>query len=291
MDRAGSLIPRLKLGLIGDNIAQSRAPQLHRLAGTQHAIEVTYDLLVPAQRNQDFDGVFNACRREGYRGINVTYPYKELAASRVKITDERVAAMGAINTVLFNDGGPIGFNTDYSGFIRAFRNSGAARQPGTCCIIGAGGVGRALAFALVTLQAREIRLFDRDSNRAQALAADLRTLAHTGAITTHSSSAQAVEGADGVMNATPVGMVGMEGMPLDKALISGFHWAFDAVYTPVDTAFLRACKQSGAHVITGYELFFFQGVDAWAHFSSKSVNEATLRADLAETGHATQANF
>ena len=66
----------IKLGLIGDNIARSRAPVLHGLAGDQNGVAVTYDRLVPKDRGETFDQVFAACKAEGYRGINVTYPYK-----------------------------------------------------------------------------------------------------------------------------------------------------------------------------------------------------------------------
>lgn len=70
-------MPDLKLGLIGDNISCSKAPLLHQLAGKLTGLDVRYDRLVPKDLGRDFDGVFEDCIREGYRGINVTYPYKE----------------------------------------------------------------------------------------------------------------------------------------------------------------------------------------------------------------------
>jgi shikimate dehydrogenase len=113
--------PDLLLGLIGDNIAQSRAPLLHRLAGMQTGLAVRYDLLVPAELGRDFDAVFDGCVAAGYRGINVTYPYKERVTARVTVSDPLVRAMGAVNTVLFGTAGPHGFNTDHTGFIAAYR--------------------------------------------------------------------------------------------------------------------------------------------------------------------------
>ena len=84
----------LKLGLIGDNIARSRSPLLHRLAGAQNDLAVTYDLLVPVDRGALFEEVFAACRDGGYRGVNVTYPYKERVTQGLRIDDALVRAIG-----------------------------------------------------------------------------------------------------------------------------------------------------------------------------------------------------
>lgn len=276
---------KLKLGLIGDNIAASKAPMLHRLAGRQHGIDVTYDRLVPRELGQDFEGVFDACPERGYRGLNITYPYKEQAAAKVRIDDPLVRAMGAVNTVLFDAGGATGFNTDYTGFIAAYRAALGAQPPGVVCVIGTGGVGRALAFGLVALGASEIRLCDRDMSKAEALAADLAAIGHDAEVRVFQDGADAADGAAGLLNGTPVGMVGYEGIPLPSELIAGASWAFDAVYTPLETEFLLAAKAAGLTCITGYELFIYQGLDCWQHFSGLPADEAQLRADLlAEAG-------
>jgi shikimate dehydrogenase len=160
----------IKLGLIGGNIAASRAPYLHGLAGKQAGIDVTYDLLTPAELGKDFDAVFADCLAQGYRGINITYPYKELAAAKVRVDDPSVRAIGAVNTVVFEADGPRGFNTDYSGFVAAYRAGFGDTPTGPVFQIGAGGVGKAVAFGLLTLGTRDIRLIDRDGPRAAALA-------------------------------------------------------------------------------------------------------------------------
>ncbi|WP_425073546.1 shikimate dehydrogenase family protein [Sagittula sp. S175] len=271
--------PDLKLGLIGDNIARSRAPVLHRLAGEQNGMVVQYDRLIPRDMGEDFDEVFDRCAGRGYRGINVTYPYKERAAKKVTIPDPLVAAIGAVNTVLFEDGGPKGFNTDYSGFIAGYRGVREA-APGICCLIGTGGVGRALAFGLLALGAEEIRLVDRDAAKAEALAADLRAAGKPTRIVTHTDAEEAAKGAQGLLNGTPVGMVGYDGTPLPAPCMAGAEWAFDAVYTPVDTQFLKDAEAAGLTIISGYELFFWQGVHAWDHFAGKPLDQAQLRASL-----------
>lgn len=270
----------LLLGLIGDNIAQSRAPLLHRLAGMQTGLAVRYDLLVPADLGRDFDAVFDGCLASGYRGINVTYPYKERVTARVAVSDPLVRAMGAVNTVLFGTAGPHGFNTDHTGFIAAYRAARGNEPPGAVCLIGAGGVGRAIAFALAELGASEIRLVDRDAARSRALARDLAAVAGRTRIIEVPSAEEGAVQATGLVNGTPVGMAGDEGSPLRPEAMLGAAWAFDAVYTPSDTLFLSDAASAGAAVIPGWELFFWQGVHAWAHFAGLALDEGRLRADL-----------
>jgi len=274
--------PDLKLGLIGDNITRSRSPLLHSLAGEQNGMVIQYDRLIPKDMDEDFDTIFDLCASRGYRGINVTYPYKERAAKKVRISDPLVSAMGAVNTVLFEEDGPRGYNTDYSGFISAYRGVRGDAAPGPCCLIGTGGVGRAMAFALSALGTEELRLVDYNIAKAESLAQDLRGAGTQSRIVVSGDAVAASEGAQGLLNATPVGMVGYGGTPLSGSAMSGAEWAFDAVYTPVDTPFMLDATDAGLTIISGYELFFFQGVHAWKHFSGKPLDEARLRAQLLE---------
>mgnify|MGYP000692692727 CR=1 FL=1 len=82
------------------------------------------------------------------------------------------------------------------------------------------------------------------------------------------------------MNCTPVGMVGSEGTPLPVERMAGARWAFDAVYTPVDTQFLGDAAARGLKIMSGYELFFHQGIDGWKIFSGQAPDSETLRAGL-----------
>jgi len=270
----------LKLGLIGENIGQSQAPRLHRLAGALCGLDVTYDLLVPRDMGLDFEAVFERCAERGYRGINITHPYKETAAAKVTIGDALVRAIGAVNTVVFESGGPKGFNTDYSGFVAGYRGTIGRTRPGAVCLVGAGGVGKAIAFGLVALGVEDLKIVERDLAKAEALAGALRTAQPRLRVTVTDSVRTAVAGAHGLINATPMGMVGCEGTPIAKDLMNGANWAFDAVYTPVDTQFLRDVEDMGLSVLSGYELFFFQGVHAFRIFCGREVDETLLRAEL-----------
>ncbi len=151
-------------------------------------------------------------------------------------------------------------------------------------MIGAGGVGKAVAFGLVALGVDELRIVERDLARAEALARSLAEAAPEMRVTVTADPAAAARGAAGLINCTPVGMVGYDGTPLPREHMAGAAWAFDAVYTPVDTQFLRDAAAEGLAVVSGYELFFHQGVDAWALFSGHPVDPEALRAALAVEG-------
>jgi len=277
-----TLTETTRLGLIGDNIADSRSPRLHELAGRLLGRPTTYDRLVPPTLGLDFDAVFDKARAEGYRGLNVTYPYKERVIARVTVDEPLVARLGACNTVVFDAAGPRGYNTDWSGFKAAYRHGLGDTPTGAVCMIGAGGVGKAVAFGLIDLGMQDLRLVERDLPKAEALAEALRAAAPGLAVTVTADPATGARGAAGLVNCTPVGMVGHAGTPLPRAHMTGATWAFDAVYTPVDTRFLQDAAAEGLKVLSGYELYFYQGLHAITIFHGVDMDEATLRAALKE---------
>ncbi|WP_394887313.1 shikimate dehydrogenase family protein [Mesorhizobium sp. AaZ16] len=282
---AGNHPGRVRLGLIGDNIKRSRSPDLHRLAGRLSGLDVSYDLFIPRDLGKDFDAVFDACRDSGLRGVNITYPYKETAAGRVTIEDPLVHRIGAANTVVFEEGGAKGHNTDYTGFIAAYRQAFGDMAPGRVVMVGAGGVGKAVAFGLIALGAEELTVVDTQPGKAESLAATVRDAGRGRIATGFGSDVSAVlPSADGIVNCTPVGMVGYPGSPVSAELLGEQRWAFDAVYTPVETQFKQEAEAAGLTVLSGYELFFHQGIDAFRIFTGKfPADLGVLRKLLLET--------
>jgi shikimate dehydrogenase len=272
----------VRLGLIGDNIARSQSPRLHRLAGRMCGLDVGYDPLIPADLGLNFTDVFERCRAGGFRGINVTYPYKERVVAQLRIDDPLVSALGACNTVIFEEDGPRGFNTDSSGFASAFANAFGDVSPGRVAMAGAGGVGKAIAFALGKLGATQLAVVDPDRAKSEALAVSLTRHFPNLSVIRPDTLSEAVEGADGLINSTPIGMVGHPGNVFGDLEIGHCRWAFDAVYTPVETQFLKAAQKAGVEILSGYELFFYQGVHAFRLFTGRNVDEDVLRAALLE---------
>lgn len=267
----------MRLGLIGDNIARSQSPRLHVEAGRLCGLAISYERLIPRDLGLDFGAAFERCARERFRGINITYPYKEQVVSRLMVPDPDTAAIRACNTVLFGDGQPEGHNTDCSGFTAAFRATFGTVSPGRVAMAGAGGVGKAVAFALAKLQASELRIFDHDDGKASGLAASVADAGTGMKVTVVRTIDDATHGASGLINCTPLGMAGHPGSAIPKQFMKGAAWAFDAVYTPVDTRFLGDAISVGLEVMSGHELFFHQGVDAFRLFTGLEVEAAALR--------------
>ena len=272
----------VRLGLIGDNIARSQSPRLHEIAGRLSGIPVSYERLVPRDLGENFETVFEKARNAGFRGLNITYPYKERVVPLLRVPDPQVAALGAVNTVVFSERGPEGYNTDWSGFTAAYARVRGEAPPGVVCMVGAGGVGKAVAFGLATLGLRRLTLVERDLPKAEALARALRQAAPGIEVRVTGNVVEGAAGAAGLVNCTPVGMVGHDGTPVPRAQMAGAEWAFDAVYTPVETEFLADAATEGLQVLSGWELYFYQGLHAYKIFHGRPTDEARLRQVLTE---------
>jgi len=270
----------IQLGLIGAGISKSSAPRLHAFLGRMYGVPVDYRRIDSDQiAGFDFAETLAGCAAQGYRGVNVTHPYKEQARKRVTVPDPSVARIGAVNTVIFEAGGWQGFNTDFSGFSGAFRRRFGDVPPGVSLIAGAGGVGKAMAFSLARLGASEIWLHDIDGARADGLKATLVEAGIKAVVVGENELAAAMREADGLLNGTPLGMFQHPGNPFPAEAIGGQRWAFDAVYTPLETEFLKRAKARSLEILSGYDLFLFQGFDAFTIFTGVAVDaEAVMKA-------------
>lgn len=264
----------LKLGLLGNGIGRSSSPQLHIMLGQLVERETTYELMDLSENKGkvSIEDELKKCADAGYDGVNVTHPYKVAAYDCVEVEAHLPTGLHSINSVVFRDGKMRGDNTDFSGFCRGYENTlGDDFSPGRVLQLGAGGVGFALSFALKKLKAKEIVIFDKSKQAAQEL---IDLLKENGANARFISKelGEEMRDCDGLVNATPVGMYQYPGNPFPEEGFADQKWAFDAVYTPVDTEFLNMCRAHGLNTISGFQLFFFQGVNAFEYFSGRSVN-------------------
>lgn len=255
---------KLLTGLIGAPIAHSASPAMHERAAEALGLRGHYQLIEVA--GADATGLsmmLEGVRRLGFAGVNVTFPYKEAVVPLLDELAPGAAAMGAVNTVVVKDGRLIGHNTDTTGFARAVT---PLLEPSgnTVAVIGAGGVGKAIAFALASLEVTDIRIFDSEPARAEKLAA---MLARHGGARVAASVEDALEGATGLVNGTPVGMLPNRGMPVPAALLHDGLWIADAVYSPLITPLLAAAQAKGARIMTGRELAIYQAADAFELFT------------------------
>jgi shikimate dehydrogenase len=238
---------------------------MHEQAACDLDVRCHYQLIEVAGADRDkLRALLQAVRDLGFAGVNVTYPYKEAVVGLLDGLSPDAAAMAAVNTVVVRDGRLIGYNTDTTGFARAAAGIVAASLQGAVALIGAGGVGKAIAFALAGLGVTSLRIFDVDRARAEKLAGLVTPRVEARAV---DRVEDAVRGAVGLINATPVGMLPSRESPVPETLLHGGLWVADAVYYPLWTPLLLATKATGAQVMTGRELAIYQAADAFELFT------------------------
>lgn len=257
--------------LIGKDIAKSMSPLFHNQLSKYLDIDLEYQLKeLDNSTFTQFLGLSYQLQHQGISCANVTYPYKELAYSIADEVDSSAAKVCAANTLLFKHGKIHAFNTDYSGFIKAYRANREA-LPGKVVIVGCGGVGKAIATALQELQAASISLYDKDLKKMQTLSAALGTRFGKVEMLTERALSDAIASADGVVNCTPLGHYAHPGSAVPLNLIETQSWVFDAVYTPINTPFICQAQKKNMTVITGDQLFIHQAIDAFELFTQKKV--------------------
>jgi shikimate dehydrogenase len=256
---------RFLTGLIGYPIAQSAAPAMHERAAAARGAHCHYQLIeVAGAGRDDLRAMLDGVKRLGFAGVNVTFPYKEAVVDLLDDLAPDARAIGAVNTIVVDGARLVGHNTDATGFARAIEPLLATTPRGPIALIGAGGVGKAIAFALAGLGVGEIRIFDADSTRAARLAARLQGSV---AVRSVASVEAALDGAAGFINATPVGMLPNRESPVPEALLRPAMWVADAVYSPLWTPLLSAAKARGATVLTGRDLAINAAADAFELFT------------------------
>ena len=246
---------------------------MHERAADALGARLHYQLIeVAGAGRDDLQALLDGVRRLGFAGINVTFPYKEAVLDLLDDLAPGARAIGAVNTVVVRDGRLTGHNTDTTGFARAAAPLVEASGRGPVAIIGTGGVGKAIAFALADLGVAEIRIFDTERDKAERLAALLP--GHAVRIAT--SVEDALRGAAGLVNGTPVGMLPNTGTPVPEALLHRDLWVADAVYSPLWTPLLKAAQAAGARVMTGRDLAIFQAADAFELFTGLTPSTAEM---------------
>ncbi|WP_431025092.1 shikimate dehydrogenase family protein [Halomonas sp. H5] len=272
----------MKLGLIGKAIMNSSSPDLHRRLGELTGIPTSYDLFdANEQPIASLEAQVRQVIGEGYRGVNVTYPWKEEAVRLATRLSEGARMVGAANTLVFEGDEIVADNTDFTGFMSGFRATLGERKPGRVLLLGTGGVGKAVAFGLGKLGASEVILMDLDAAKSRQLAEELKAQGFAASTITPEQVAETVPSCDGLVNCTPIGHEKSPGCPLPKELVAAHHWIFDAVYVPAVTELVAAAKAVDAAVVSGVSLFVFQGVDAFKRFCEDEAKRAAAEAQAA----------
>lgn len=275
------------VGLIGEGVSPSLTPPMHEREADVQGLRLLYrpidllDLSLPATAVGD---LLVAAHRLGFNGLNITHPCKQLVIEHLDDISEDARLLGAVNTVLIQDGRFIGHNTDFSGFGAAFAAGLPDAALDRVVQLGAGGAGSAVAYALLSAGAKTLNLVDTDTVRCSERAAELAAVFPASTVTAHSTSelGQLMALADGLVHCTPVGMAAHPGLPLDIGLLEPRHWLADIVYRPIETALVSGARAKGCRVLDGGRMAVGQAADAFRLFTGRDADPGRMRAHFLE---------
>lgn len=267
-------------GLIGRGIQLSRTPAMHEAEGSAHGLRLVYQLIdADMLKNPDisFSDILQAAETMGFSGLNITFPFKKEAIPYLDKLSDAAQAIGAVNTIILKDGVRSGHNTDYWGFSESFRRGMAGADLGCALLIGAGGAGCAVANALLDQGVQHLQILDVNQNSAQDLTQKLkmRSDAKIEAVTDIEVAAKR---ANGIVNATPIGMAKLPGCPIPIGLISPDHWVADIIYFPLETELLKAAKRLGCRTLQGSGMAIFQAFRAFELFTGLEPDYQRMKA-------------
>lgn len=276
--------PAFLIGLIGAGIQASRAPALHEGEAEAHGVRCLYkliDLEVLGLGADALPELLTAAERMGFDGLNITHPCKQSVLPLLHDLSPDARALGAVNTVVLRDGRRTGHNTDWFGFAESFRRG----LPDVACErvvqLGAGGAGSAVAHAALTVGVRHLTIIDLDPARAATVADGLNARFGAGRAVAGTDLAAAVATADGVINATPMGMAKYPGLPLPAALLRPTLWVAEIVYFPMETELLRTARALGCRTLGGGGMAVFQAVEAFRLFTNIAPDAERMRRHFA----------
>ena len=267
---------RMLLGLIGANIQKSLSPHLHEDACAAAGMRGYYHLMdLDVLPGRSLESLLDAARTAGFAGVNITYPCKEAVLPLLDEVSPEARQIGAVNTVTFDrDGRTTGYNTDRVGFRRAFEDAlgGNLVYGKTALLLGAGGAGRAVAFALFDLGVDMLLVHDKEADRAHRLAGALVSQFGAGRSEAVADVGSALSSAAGLVNATPVGMLGIPGIPVPPSDIRARHWVADVIYTPLETDLVKGARAKGSQVIGGAGMCVRQAAETFRLFTGHVVD-------------------
>jgi shikimate dehydrogenase len=276
---------QLLVGLIGSGIQRSLTPALQEEEARAQGLRLHYQLIdldrVPAgaaQGVQALPSLLQAARTMGFAGLNITYPCKQAVIPLLDELSDEARAMGAVNTIVFRDGKALGHNTDGSGWRWGFQRHLPGADLGRAVLLGAGGAGSAIAHAALRMGMQALVVVDSDLGRASALVESLNAQYSGRRASFTADVAAALQGASGLIHATPTGMDKLPGLPLPAGLLRPDLWVSEIVYFPIDTALLQAARAVGCRVSDGGGMAVGQAIGAFEAFTGLQADAGRMLA-------------
>lgn len=257
----------LNLGLVGKYIQKSQAPNLLTKLSKEFNFPISYELFdLQNIEEVNFELFINELKEKKIKGINVTFPFKEIAAKISHKKAEEVEITKSSNLLLLDEK-IISRNTDYLGFEKLL-NYHFKEKFENVLVLGGGGIGRSVCFALAKFGLNKLFLLEKDIKKSTQLIDELKKIGVDAvAISLEELDQELIF--DGVLNCTEVGHEHSPGNILKNKDLKKIKWIFDAVYIPAETEFIKQAKQAGLKIISGIDLFIFQGMEGFIIFSDQ----------------------
>ena len=267
-------------GIIGDPIEHTMSPVMHNAAFRQVGVDYLY---VPFKVKQgELAKAIDGVRALNIRGLNVTIPHKVAVIQFLDKLDHLAEKIGAVNTIVNDDGVLTGYNTDGAGFLQALLERGIEPEGKNMVILGAGGASRAISFSLADRGSHLVilnRLLELDwakdlaSKISQTFTKEVEALELN-----RENLARALDRADIVVNATSVGMTpNIDETPVTSDLLKPDLTVFDIVYNPIKTRLLREAEAAGARTISGLDMLVWQGALAFEKWTGLKAPVEVMR--------------
>lgn len=247
-------------GVIGWPIGHSRSPRLHGYWLDQYKIDGAYVPLSVSPNH--LPEALAGLAASGFQGVNVTVPHKEQAFEACSSLDDHAQRIGAVNTIVFQEDGIHGSNTDAFGFIENIRHN-ADWSGGISVVLGAGGAARAICVALIDAGSTEIRLVNRTRSRAETLAKEFGSVIR---VYEWENRHDALSEASLLVNSTTLGMTGQKTLDLDLDTLPPSAIVNDIVYAPLETKLMAHARSRGNPVVDGLGMLLHQarpGFESW----------------------------
>jgi shikimate dehydrogenase len=275
---------KIVYGVLGYPVKHSLSPAMHNAAFAHLKINAEYRLF--EVKPQELDPFLSSLVQgeKDIRGLNVTVPYKEKVLEFVKLKPDSLylKKLGAVNTIVSEEGTYCGYNTDIFGFLQHLKEHIEPKEK-RVAILGAGGACRAVSFALALAKAKEIAIFDIDAGKAAKVIMMLKGLFPALPVSQASNlEALAIEDKDILINATPVGLKESEPSPVKEEFLHQGLLVYDLIYNPQETKLLALARKKGARTANGLGMLLYQGALSFKLFTGQDAPLEVMRKALKE---------
>ena len=247
----------IKAGVVGWPIEQSKSPIIHNYWLDKYNINGSYKKISLSPEN--FKLGIKRLINDGYAGLNITVPHKEMALEISSNSTERAKKIGAANTLIFNKGKIYADNTDGIGFLNNLTQLAPNWKAdlGPAVVLGAGGASRSIVYSLLNEGAPKVILTNRTYERAKKLA---NIFGEKVLVINWENINKHISGINTLVNTTTLGMVGSSNLEIDLSTLSSNTLVTDIVYNPLKTPLLENANRIGCKTVDGLGMLLHQAV-------------------------------